>query len=318
MIKKSAQNKPGEQPASVSQGTGLRGTLGGIANFLDGAPPVVQPYLPSELVGGSVPSIAGMEDETVWNAAAQACSTERVHYCYTINEGRCWYLATPSSSLANSPDSWCPLAAALPGNSEFWDRETIYLYEHEGAAGALRWEAETGRMQVFLGAARTILPRIQSMEANFVTINPEIAKPVMWKNLALRQERMSRIMVKILLLSGIGLTMISFLILMGSYMVANVITPQLEKAKQVSSDAANQLMIQAANALQNNTNKHLARIIELFNTIGSFGGVLVRYEVKPDGSVEWQALIPSAVAPGQLQATAIGAENGRIRVKGVN
>lgn len=288
------------------------------ANFMDGAPAALSPYLPADLVGGSIPAIAGMEDEGVWNAAAQSCGTERVHYCFTVNEGRCWYLAAPSSSLASSPDSWCPLASALPGNSEFWDRETIYLYEQEGAAGALRWDPETGRMQVFLGAARSILPRIQSMEANFVTINPEVAKPVPWRNRALRQERLSRITVKILLLSGLAVTFISLFVLVGAYMTASVISPQLDQAKKVTSEATNQLMIDATNALQSNTSRHMARIIELFNTIGSFGGILVKYEVKSDGSVIWEALIPSAVAPSQLQATAIGAEKGRIRIRGTN
>src|SRR5690606_7703684 len=122
-----------------------------------------------------IPHVAGSEDEAVWNAASQACGTEKVHYTYSVDGGRLWYLACPSAALASSPDSWCPLAAALPGKSEFWDKETVYLYEQEGLASALRWDPDTGRMQVFLGASRTLLPRIQSMDASFVTINPEVA-----------------------------------------------------------------------------------------------------------------------------------------------
>ncbi len=292
--------------------------FGGFSAFAETPMGSVQPYLPADLVGGSIPYIPGKEDEGVWNAASQACGTERVHYCYTVNEGRCWYLATPSSALASNPDSWCPLAAALPGNSEYWDRETVYLYEQEGLAGALRWDMETGRMQVFLGAARTILPRIQSMEANFVTINPDAARPVFWKNRALRQEMLSRFLIKGLLLSGLGVTMISLFVLVGAYMMANVITPRLEKAQQVTAQATDELMVGASNALQNNTSKHLARIIELFNAIGSFGGVLTKYELTSDGNVVWEALIPSAVQPGQLQATAVTVENGRVRIRGTN
>jgi hypothetical protein len=293
-----------------------KGRPGMLGDFSEGAPAVLQPYLPSDLVGGSIPYVPGTEDEAVWNAASQSCGTERVHFCYTINEGRVWYLAAPSSALASLPDSWCPLASALPGNSEFWDRQTIYLYEQEGAAGALRWDPETGRMQVYLGAARTILPRIQSMEANFVTINPEVAKAVPWQNRALKQERLSRFAIKLLLVSGVAVTLVSLLVLAGAYLTANVISPQLVEAKKVTTAAANRLMVDAANALQSNTSKHLSRIIELFNTIGSFGGILVKYEVKPDGSVIWEALIPSAVDATQLKATAVGAEKGRIRVRG--
>ena len=170
----------------------------------------LKPYLPVELVGGSVPHVVGSEEEAVWNAASQACATEKVHFCYTIENGRCWYLACPSSVLASNPDSWCPLAAALPGNSEYWDKETVYLYEQEGTASALRWDPETGRMQVFLGAARTLLPRIQSMDANFVTINADVATKVPWFNRMMNTEKLSRFAAKALLLSGI---LLNFLIL---------------------------------------------------------------------------------------------------------
>ncbi len=285
--------KPEAGPAPVQP----RKLFGGITGLGEGAAPVIQPYLPQDLVGGTIPYIPGTEDEAIWNAASQSCGTERVHYCYTINEGRCWYLAAPSSSLSSNPDSWCPLAAALPGNSEFWDRETIYLYEQEGAAGALRWDPDTGRMQVFLGAARTILPRIQSMDANFVTINPEVAKPVLWRNRALRQEMLSRLTVKMLLVSGIMVTVVSLFVLLGAFMMANLITPKLDKAKQVTTEATNQLMVESSNALQNNVSKHLSRIIDLYDTIGGFGGILTKYEVKADGSVEWQALIPAPSSP---------------------
>ncbi len=298
--------------------SGKGSLFGGMLNLGDGAQARLIPHLPSDLVGGSIPYIAGREDEGVWNAAAQSCGTERVHYCYTISDDRCWYLATPSSALTSHPDSWCPLAAALPGNSEYWDRQTVYLYEQDGAAGALRWDNETGRMQVFLGASRTILPRIQSMEANFVTINPEAAKVVRWKNRALHQERLARMMARGLLFSGLLVAFIALFVWVGSYTMVNVISPRLDQAKKTTTDATNKLMLDATVALQSNTDRHLARVIELFNTIGSFGGVLVKYEVKGGNEIVWEALIPTAVAPSQLQATALGVEQGRVRIRGTN
>ena len=299
-------------------GSGKGSLFGGMLNLGDGPSAKLTPHLPSDLVGGSIPYIAGREDEGVWNAAAQSCGTERVHYCYTISDDRCWYLATPSSALTSHPDSWCPLAAALPGNSEYWDRQTVYLYEQDGAAGALRWDNETGRMQVFLGASRTILPRIQSMEANFVTINPEAAKTVRWKNRALHQERLARMMARGLLFSGLLVAFLAVFIWVGAYTMVNVISPRLDQAKKTTTEATNKLMLDATVALQSNTDRHLARVIELFNTIGSFGGVLVKYEVKGGNEIVWEALIPTAVAPSQLQATALGVEQGRVRIRGTN
>ncbi len=276
----------------------------------------LHPYLPKEeLIGGSVPHIPGTEDETVWNAASQACGTERVHYCYTIDENRCWYLATPSSALASNPDSWCPLAAALPGNSEYWDKDTVYLYEQEGSASALRWDKETGRMQVYLGAARTVLPRLQSMEANFVTVDAGKATAVKWKNRALNREKLSRMLIKVMFFLASAITGVSILVWIVIYMYSNSIVPQLEEAREASLKATNQLMIEAVNAYQTNTDRHLSRVIELLHTTGGFGGVLTRYELKKN-KVEWNALLPNAVKPGQLKAKAIGVEGDRVMVQG--
>ena len=61
--------RPGMADRLAGEGKDFRGEL--------------QPYLPMELIGGSIPHIPGEEDEAVWNAAAQACATEKVHYVYS-------------------------------------------------------------------------------------------------------------------------------------------------------------------------------------------------------------------------------------------
>ena len=110
--------------------SGIRSRIGQMADTAAGSSLRTEdlvPYLPPDIIGGSVPHVLGSEDEAVWNAASQACGTEKVHYTYTVENKRCWYLAAPSTSFASNPDSWCPLAAALPGNSEYWDKETVYI-----------------------------------------------------------------------------------------------------------------------------------------------------------------------------------------------
>lgn len=280
---------------------------------------VLAPYLPMELVGGSIPQIVGTEDEAVWNAASQALGTERVHFCYSTDGGRLWYLACPSSVLASNPDSWCPLAAALPGNSEFWDKETVYLYEQEGIASALRWDPETGRMQIFLGAARTILPRLQSMDANFVTINPSVATTVPWKSRALMTEKLSRATARILLISGLVLCFVAILVLAGQFVVSGFVQRDLNKVRQDTEKASQDLMIKAYNALQSDTIKHMVRLQELLDNLRKIDGTLVRYEIKGE-KVEWEALVPAAYQQGVgpiKGAVQPGLEkDGRVRIKG--
>lgn len=279
----------------------------------------LKPYLPQELVGGSIPHVVGMEEEAVWNAASQACATEKVHFCYTVEDNRCWYLACPSSSLASNPDSWCPLAAALPGNSEHWDKETVYLYEQEGTASALRWDPETARMQVFLGAARTLLPRIQSMDANFVTVNPDVAEQVRWTNRMLKTEKLSRATARSLLWVGILLNLIIFSFLTAQFFLTNVVERDLQSVKNETNRVSQQLMVEAYNALQSDSIKHMVRIQEILDDLREIDGTLVKYEVKGK-NVQWEALVPQPYGKGVGSLKNVKpaelAKDGRVRIIG--
>ena len=304
----------GMRKAEPSRG---RRVPSGIADYMAGEVgdhiSELSPHLPHELVGGMLPHIPGTEDEAVWNAASQACGTEKVHYCYSVDDNRVWYLACPSSAMASDPDSWCPLAAALPGNSEYWDRETVYLFEHEGIASALRWDPDTGRMQVFLGASRTILPRVQSMDANFVTINPEVADIVPWRNRTLRTEKLTRATLRVLILTGMVVTLVAGLILIFNYIAINMIQRDLQTVKRDTDNKAMSLMMSAANVMQSDTIKHMVRIQTLLDDLAKVDGTLVKYEVNK-GKLEWEALVPPAFA--QDFGTPQGLEkDGRVRVK---
>jgi hypothetical protein len=321
----SKNKNPGGSAADQQQAAaGPRRLKPGMAEFIAGEAKDfkadLSPYLPGDLVGGSIPQVPGMEDEGVWNAASQACGTERVHFVYSVEEGRCWYLACPSTSMASNPDSWCPLAAALPGNSEYWDRQTVYLYEQEGMASALRWDPETGRMQVFLGAARTLLPRIQSMDANFVTLNPDVAQVVPWKNRQLRTELLGRATAKALLFAGLFINFVAIAILVFQIVATNFVSRDLDKVRQDTEAATSQLMMNAYSALQSEPIKHMVRIQQLLDSLSRIDGTLVEYQLDK-GRVTWEALVPASfgTCTGDLAGckTQPGLEpDGRVRIKG--
>jgi len=315
----------GKVSAEKRTGEGVARPRPGLSDYIAGESSHFKsnlaPFLPQELIGGAIPHIAGAEDEAVWNAASQAIGTEKVSYVFSADGGRLWYLACPSSALASAPDSWCPLAAALPGNSEFWDRETVYLYEQEGLASALRWDPDTGRMQVFLGAARTLLPRMQSMDANFVTINPEIADIVPWKNRMLRTEKLSRAAAMSLLFVGIGVNLIIFLFLIFQFVLTNTIIRSLDKVEAETQRASQQLMVSAYDALQSDSIKHMVRIQEMLDELAKIDGTLVKYNVEGK-ALTWDVLVPPAYGQGvgtiQGQVQPGLEKDGRVRIKGTN
>jgi hypothetical protein len=278
-------------------------------------------HLPIDIIGGSVPAIAGHEEEAVWNAAAQACGTDRVHFVYTVDEGRCWYLAVPSSALASNPDTWCPLAAALPGNSEYWDRESVYLYEQDGVAAGIRWDPDTGRMQVYAGPSRIILPRLQSMDANFLAIDATKTEAVPWRNVSLHAENLSRQTVKWLFWSGLATGLVCLTLWIMTHLAVSMLRPNVSVLKEETIKSTERLMMEAAKLTRNDADRHFIRIQELLGELQSLGGTLVRYEVK-DNKTEWEALIPAASGGSnlaRLRAEAVGAEtDGRIKIQGLN
>jgi hypothetical protein len=278
------------------------------------------PYLPQEIVGGAVPYIKGMEESTVWNAAVQACGSERIYYSYTVYDERCWYIACPASAMASHPDSWCPLISALPGNSEFLDKETVYIYEEAGIAAALRWDEETGRLQVFSGPSRSVLPKIQSMDANFVTIDSELATRYPWQCKSLLQEHLSRTAISWLVKSAALVSVISFFYIIYVYAVILLYNNQLIQEQRDTAREAQNLLNEATNALQSTSHKHLFRLQELLDEIGNIGGVLTQYQVDNKGKVMWSAIVPAATPNenlSRLSARSTGQENdGRIRIEG--
>jgi len=208
------------------------------------------------------------------------------------------------------------------GLSEYWDNETVYIYEKDGQASALRWDKDSGRMQLFLGASRTILPKVQSMEANFVTINPDMADIVPWVNMELKNDMLARAAGKIMVISGAIVAILASLYIMGMFAYANMIQPQLDQTKSETELASMQLLNDAAKSLENDTIEHIIRIQELLDNLLQIQGTLVKYEVNGP-TVVWEALVPKTFSSNDNPllrgarpvSNAIEAD-GRVRIRG--
>ena len=263
---------------------------GEVSDFKD----ELTPYLPIELIAGEVPYVVGMEVEAVWNAASQACATEKVHFSYTVDlaEEKVTYIACPSSTLTSAPDSWCPLVAALPGNPEFIDKQTVYVYEQDASTAALRWNDETGRVQLFIGGSRTILPKIQSMDTNFVTIGKDNPHVIPWRNIQLRTEKLARALTRTLLFSGLGIVLILITVLLIDMVSLTFSQNDLSDVELKTQQATNKLIENSYKAMHSDIITHNARIQELLSDLSDISGTLVKYEINKS-AVTWEALVPA-------------------------
>ena len=87
--------------------------------------------------------------------------------------------------------------------------------------------------------------------------------------------------------------------------------------------AALQLLKSATESLENDAINHVFRIQELLDNLQQIEGTLVRYEVKPGGQVEWEALVPKTfTTSGNVAlrgAKPVGNRleaDGRVRIRG--
>ena len=157
--------------------------------------------------------------------------------------------------------------------------------------------------------------------ANFVTINPDLADIVPWRNRNLKTEKLARATAKTLVFSGMIVTFMAILLLGYNYIAINMLERDLAQVHEQTNRAAEDLMFKAFNAMQSDSLKHMVRIQEILDGLGTLDGTLVIYEVK-GRNVHWEALIPPAFAQtvNEKYSARVDDKNaekdGRIRVQG--
>jgi hypothetical protein len=151
------------------------------------------------------------------------------------------------------------------------------------------------------------------MDANFVTVNPEMADVIPWRSRALMTEKLSRATARMLLISGMIVALIASLILFFNYVAINMLNRNLESVRISTDNATNELMLKSYSAMQSDTIKHMVRIQEILDSLAKVDGTLVKYDVT-GGNVEWQALIPPAFAKDFGEAQGLEGD-GRVRIK---
>ncbi|MDE2030292.1 MAG: hypothetical protein KGI97_06990 [Alphaproteobacteria bacterium] len=280
----------------------LTGSIGVIGDF----------YFPPDMIGGTCPRIAGDEEELVWNAAAEACDTERVHVIWQSFENRVWYLAVRSSDLASQPNSWCPLASLLPSMKDAATPPVCYTYFGEETAVLMIVMSDA--LQVFRGTGPVVRAKAERTarelgDAPIVNLDHdriEQLTPAPWYSMSLFEDRARRVLATLSVLVSLVVTGASFLVWLLANMAMVATHHDLSDALRQTRQKSLEMVRIAEGTRTSPLREQIRRFLDVNDGLLDLNGYLDVYEIK-NGTARWRAVVPPSATAARI--TALGGQN---------
>jgi hypothetical protein len=296
--------KPNEN-VSESSNDMIRALVGGVDV-------VGEFYFPPDLIGGTCPRIAGEEEEIVWNAAAEACDTERVHVVWQSVGNRIWYLAVRSSDLATHTDTWCPLATMLPSEKDIADLPICYTYFGEEIAVLMVVGVE--ELHIFRGTGPVVRAKAERTARelnNCQIINIDLFRigqltAVPWYSASLFEDRARRILAAVSVAASLAIVGLSFLVWLSASLAMISARHESADALDRTQTKSMELMRQAEAMRASPMREQLEKFLNVNDGLISLNGFLNVYEIK-DQKTRWRAVVPPSATADRISA--IGGKN---------
>jgi hypothetical protein len=292
----------GAHPASFVD-SGIKSSL---TKVLISAPGLLGDYyFPSELIGGCCPRVAGKEEEIVWNAAAEACDSERVHVIWQAIENRIWYVAVRSAELASHPNTWCPFGSLLPGMKDAQPTPVIYSFYSDEAATMMTVLPDG--LQIHRGMSSVVRAKAERMAREFgdapvVELIPErILKltPSPWYSISLFEDRARRILATFSVMVALSLTALTFFLWLLTAMVILGTKANLVSAEHRTQEKTTDLLRSAEELRSSPVRDQLAAFANVNDGLLGVNGFLEVYEIKT-GKTRWRAIVPTNVTADRI------------------
>jgi hypothetical protein len=274
----------------------LVGSVGTLAEF----------YFPPELIGGCCPRVAGEEEDIVWNAAAEACDSERIHVVWKAVDDRIWYLAIRSSEMASHPGGWCPFASLLPGMKDSEPSPVCYTYFSDEAATMMTVTAEG--LQIYRGMTSVVRAKAERTarelnDAKIVELIPDkimALTPMPWYSVSLFEDRARRVFAVFAVAAALGIAALAFVIwlLATLVIISNRVT--LHEAQERTASKTMDLMNQVSDLRISPVRETLAHFTDLNDGLLAVNGFLEVYEVKGTQPPRWRATVPPNVTADRI------------------
>ncbi len=296
---------PNGEIVSGSSNEMIRALIGPIDNVGDF-------YFPPDLIGGTCPRIVGEEEEIVWNAAAEACDTERVHVVWQSAGNRIWYLAVRSSDLASNTGAWCPLAALLPTDKDLGDLPVCYTYFGDEIAVLMVVGAE--ELHVFRGTGPVVRAKAERTARemnNAKVINIDLFRigqmaPVPWYSATLFEDRARRILAAVSVLVSLTIIGFSFVVWLLASMTMITTRHDLAEALDNTQTKSMELMRQVEAMRVSPIRDQIERFLNINDGLINLNGFLNVYEIK-EKSTRWRATVPPSATADRISA--LGGKN---------
>jgi hypothetical protein len=268
---------------------------------------IVESYFPPNIIGGSCPRVVGEEEDIVWNAAAEACDSERIHVVWNSAGDKIWFLAIHSGDLASHASSWCPFAALLPGLKDAQAAPVCYTYF--GDEMATMMAITTDGLQIYRGSNLIVRAKAERTareygNAPIVELVPDKIQelvPVPWYSVSLFENRARRILAVLAIVLSLGVALAAFLVWMLASLSLITARHDMEAALARTQDKTMQIMTDAQRLRASPMRDQIATFMELNDGLLDLNGYLEVYETKV-GRARWRALVPSNVTADRINA----------------
>jgi hypothetical protein len=280
---------------SSSLARALLGPVGALAEY----------HFPPEVIGGCCPRVAGEELDIVWNAAAEAVDSERIHVVWQTQGERIWYLAVRSSELSSHSNTWCPFASLLPGLKDAVLPPVCYTYFSDESATMMTIMDD--RLQIHRGTSSVVRAKAERMSrelggAPVIDLIPdriEKLAPVPWYSLSLFEERARRILATVAVLSAIAFAGFAIFIWLVAAMATVSAHGDMASFEERSQEKSLQLMKSVQALRASPMREQLAKFADLNDGLITLNGMLEIYEIK-NGKILWRAVVPPNITSDRI------------------
>lgn len=279
--------------SSVTQALG--GAVGSVGDY----------YFPADLLGGCCPRVFGDEQDIVWNAAAEATDTERVHLVWQAKGERIWYLAVRSTEMSSHPNTWCPFGSLLPGMKDAMDPPIIYTYFSDETATMMTVMSDG--LQIHRGTTSIIRAKAERLSrelnsAPIIELVPDrIAKltPSPWYSLSLFEERARRALATLAVLGSIAFATVGLFIWLVAAMAAVSAHADLKSIQARSEEKSLQLLKAAQTQRASPLREQLAKFADINDGLLALNGYLEIYQIAGNKAT-WRAVLPANVTSDRI------------------